>query len=159
KISADTKDLELLLHGEYLEELDRILGRIIKILHGWYLDPRTYCCLINAFGGINQAVPEWLRTIKYVLAAGMIFCELEMDLNEKKLTNILNLLVTSAIGSIINSLGNFLKGWVKKNEVKFMKSFLAEKSKFMKCLPFDQLITEFGFFFDEMINDLEHLLR
>jgi len=159
KISADSKDLDLLLHGEYLEELDRILGRIIKILHGWYLDPRTYCCLINAFGGINRAVPEWLKTIKYVLGAGMIFCELEMDLNEKKLTNILNLLITSAIGSIINSLGNFLKGWAKKSEIKFMKSFLANKSKFMRCLPFDQLITEFGFFFDEMINDLEHLLR
>jgi len=159
KISADSKDLDLLLHGEYLEELDRILGRIIKILHGWYLDPRTYCCLINAFGGINRAVPEWLKTIKYVLGAGMIFCELERDLNEKKLTNILNLLITSATGSIVNSLGNFLKGWVKKNEIKFMRSFLINKSKFMKCLPFDQLITEFGFFFDEMINDLEHLLR
>jgi len=159
KISMDTKDLDLLLHGKYLEELDRILGRIIKILHGWYLDPRTYCCLINAFGGINRAVPEWLRTIKYVLGAGMIFCELEMDLNEKKLTNILNLLITSATGSIINSLGNFLRGWTRQNEIKFMKSFLADKSKFMRCLPFDQLITEFGFFFDEMINDLEHLLR
>lgn len=159
KISADAKDLDLLLHGEYLEELDRILGRTIKILHGWYLDPRTYCCLINAFGGINRAVPEWLRTIKYVLGAGMIFCELERDLNEKKLTNILNLLITSAIGSIVNSLGNFLKGWVRKNEIKFMNSFLINKSKFMRCLPFDQLITEFSFFSDEMINDLEHLLR
>jgi len=89
----------------------------------------------------------------------MVMCDLDLSMSSKKLTNVLNLIITSTVGSIITSIGNFLRGYVNKTEAKFMHSFLAGKSELMKCLPFDQLIVEFGFYFDFLIKDLENVLR
>jgi len=158
EVDRDSQNLELLLQGDYLQALDKALARLIRTIRGWYLDPETYCCLINAFGGIATTVPKWLKNLRFALEIAITGCDLDLELNSKRLNNLLGLIISSALGTIITSLSNSLEGWMNKQEIAVMQSILNSKSKLARCLPLDDLVSEFSNILSEMEIELKTLL-
>jgi len=149
-----TTTVQPLFQEEFLQRLDDNLARILRILQGWYLDPRTYCCLLNALGGIGSLVPKWLHALRFGLHFAIAQIDFEMAGISKKITNILNLIVQGILGSIVMHLHSFAAGYLSKNEHELMGSILNSSSKFLQCAPFDVLVSEYTQYFRGILSQL-----
>ena len=141
----------------FLQNLDGNLARILRILQGWYLDPRTYCCLINIMGGISRVTPKWLYALRFNLKYSIALLDLEHMTIRDSMKNILNLIVQSIVGGIIMHLHSFARGYLSKKEHELLASILDSSSKFARCAPYDVLVQEFKVQADAMVNQLAAL--
>jgi len=149
-----TKTVRPLFQEDFLQRLDGNLARIIRILQGWYLDPRTHCCLINALGGISSLVPKWLHALRFGLWFAVAQIDLEFSGLTKKIMNILNLIVQGILGAIVMHLHSFASGFLSSKEHELMGSILNSSSKFMQCAPFDVLVSEYTQYFRGLLSQL-----
>jgi len=149
-----TRNIRPLLQEEFLQRLDGNLARILRILQGWYLDPRTYCCLVNALGGIGSLVPKWLHALRFGLWFGVAQIDLELSGLTRKITNLLNLIVQGILGVIVMHLHSFASGWLSAKEHELMGSILNSSSKFVQCAPFDVLVSEYTQYFRGLLSQL-----
>jgi len=148
-----------ILQEDFLNDIDGNLSRIIRILQGWYLDPRTYCCLVNALGGIHTLVPKWLRALQFGLSYGIAEIDLSQQALVGKITNLLNLIVQGILGSIISHLHSFVHGVLSKKEHQLMSSILNSASKFAQCAPLDVLVSEYAVYFNNLLARLDTYLN
>lgn len=146
--------LEPIFQEEFLRSLDSSLERILRVLQGWYLDPRTYCCLINALGGISSLVPKWLYTLRFGIQIAKSGIALDIQDLLDRSTNLLNLIVQGIIGAIVSQLYYVLNGFASAKEHELMMSILDQESELVKCLPFDVLVSEFRIAFQDMLSKL-----
>lgn len=154
-----SKALRPILQDDFLNKLDGNLSRILRILQGWYMDPRTYCCLINIMGGISKVVPRWLYAIRFNLKASIILLDLEHLTISDSLKNILNMIVQGIIGSIVMHLHAYVRGWLSKKEHELLASILDSSSKLARCLPYEMLVQEFKIQADYLVNRLYALVN
>jgi len=141
----------------FLKSLDGSLARILRILQGWYLDPRTYCCLINIMGGLSKVTPKWLYALRFNLKYSIALLDLEHMTIRDSMKNILNLIIQSIVGGIIMHLHAFARGYLNKKEHELLASILDSSSKFARCAPYDVLVQEFKVQADAMVNQLAAL--